>query len=900
MEVLIRLLHLEDDPLDAELIKDKLETEGLLCDITWVNSKETFESTLGRETFDIVLTDFNLPDYDGMAALRYVHEHQPELPVIVISGRLGEEEAVECLKAGATDYVLKQRMQRLCAAVRRALLEKAEQITRREAEEEVVRQHKFLRQVIDLDHNFIFAKNYEGQFVLVNQALAEAYGTAVNNLLGKTDADYNADAEQVTQFREDDLFVMDTLQEVFIPEEKITDAIGNVRWLQTVKRPIISENGGAKMVLGISVDITERKKQEERLARLNHMHSMLSGINSAITRIQDRHALLQEACRITIDDGGFKLAWCGFIDQETQILAPLVYYGDDRGVLEGYRLTLGDDTCEGAYRLKDEVDLSKPSSFNLKEPCIIYHHDKGARREDILLENGFQSFASFPITIDEKLAGVMMMYSQDANIFDTDEIRLLTTLADDISFALSYQEKQAALNYATLFDILTGLPNRQLFMERGALAIQSNMRTNTLLALVLIDIRHFGMINDSLSKATGDHLLKMIAERLTAKDPTSLARIGGNSFVLALSGLHNDAEIAHALERYLVTTFKEPFAINDQELNVSVRCGVTLFPTDGTEIDVLVSNAEVALKKAKLSGAEYLFYTSDMNARVTEQLLMESQLRQAIIEKQFVMYYQPKFATDSGRLVGFEALIRWISPERGFVPPLEFISILEESGMILEVGKWLTRQAASDYLKWQKLGLNPPPIAVNVSAIQLKDPDFVNIIRSSVWGHPDEELAPIQDTSDIKNTRDAAAIDLEITESVLMENIDSLIPSLQALKDEGIRISIDDFGTGYSSFSYLSKIPLDTIKIDRSFITEITSNAGQRTIVSTIILLAHALKLKVIAEGVETVEQRAQLAQMGCDELQGYLLGKPMPSSDVEDLLGRQLHVLVEHGRSLH
>lgn len=895
MEVLIRLLHLEDDPLDAELIQDKLESEGLLCDITWVNNKQAFESALDQGTFDIVLTDFNLPDYDGMAALRYVHKHQPELPVIVISGRLGEEEAVECLKAGATDYVLKQRMQRLCSAVRRALLEKAEQSTRREAEEEIVRQHKFLRQVIDLDRNFIFAKNHEGQFVLVNQALAEAYGTVVNDLLGKTDADYNTDAREVTQFREDDLFVMETLQEMFIPEEKVTDAIGNVRWLQTVKRPIISENGEAKMVLGISVDITERKKQEERLARLNRMHSMLSGINSAITRIQDRNILLQEACRISIEEGGFKLAWCGFIDNETQVLTPLVFSGDDQGVLNGFRLVLGKDSVDGELTLSNGIDLSKPLSVNLKEFSIIYQHDNGSRREDLLRQNGFASFASFPITIDDKFAGVMMMYSDDANIFDTDEMTLLTTLADDISFALTYQEKQAALNYATLFDMLTRLPNRQFFLERTALAIQSSMHTNSLLALVLIDIRHFGMINDSFGKVTGDLLLESIAKRLTEKEPAILARIGGNSFAMALTGLHNDAEIAHALQKYLVIPFKEPFSIDNQELNVTIRCGVTLFPTDGTQIDALVSNAEVALKKAKLSGAEYLFYTSDMNARVTEQLLMESQLRQAIIEKQFVMYYQPKFATGSSQLVGFEALIRWISPERGFVPPLEFISILEDSGMILEVGKWLTRQAATDYLKWQKLGLNPPPIAVNVSAVQLKDPDFVNIIRSAVWGHADESL--MENGAGVeKNNEGSAAIDLEITESVLMENIDSLIPSLQALKDEGFRISIDDFGTGYSSFSYLSKIPLDTIKIDRSFITEITSNAGQRTIVSTIILLAHALKLKVIAEGVETAEQRAQLAQMGCDELQGYLLGKPMPSSDVEDLLGRQLNVLARTG----
>lgn len=884
MDVLIRLLHLEDDPLDAELIQNKLDNDGLFCAITLVNSKQTFESALNEGNFDIVLTDFNLPDYDGMSALQYARKHQPDLPVIVISGRLGEEEAVECLKAGATDYVLKQRMQRLSSAVRRALVEKAEQITRREAEREVVRQHKFLRQVIDLDRNFIFAKNLEGQFVLVNHALAEAYGTKVNKLIGKTDAEINPNIDEVKFFNDHDRFVMDTLQEVFIPEEKITDATGKVRWLQTVKRPIISENGNANMLLGISVDITERKKQELRLARLNRMHSMLSGINSAITRIKDRNELLQEACRITIEEGGFALAWCGFVENQTQLLTPVVYSGDQRGILNGFQLDLGGGHSKRGFTLIDGIDLKKPISINLKESSIVHYIGNGLRREDLLLQNGFESFASFPITIDEQFAGVMVMYSEDANTFDIDEMKLLATLADDISFALNYQEKQAALNYATLFDILTGLPNRQLFLERAEFDIQSNVQANSFLAILLIDIRHFGMINDSFGKFKGDQLLQMIAQRLSTDQPVNVARLGGNSFAIALSGLHNEAEVAHALQKYLVEPFKTPFVIGGQELNVTTRSGISVFPTDGREVDVLIGNAEVALKKSKLSGTEYVFYTSDMNARVTEQLLMESQLREAINEKQFVMYYQPKHAASSGRLVGFEALIRWISPERGFVPPLEFISILEESGMILEVGEWLTRQAATDYLKWRRLGLNPPPIAVNVSSLQLKNPDFVNVIRGCLRGHVDESKT-IDNEGMANNSEKAAAIDLEITESVLMENIDNLIPRLQELKNEGFHISIDDFGTGYSSFSYLTKIPLDTIKIDRSFITGITSNADQRTIVSTIILLAHALKLNVIAEGVETNDQLVQLCQMGCDEVQGYLLGKPMPSSDVESLL---------------
>jgi PAS domain S-box-containing protein len=263
------MLHLEDNPLDAELIRLKLQAAGLSCDILWVSGQEAFESALADKAFDLVLSDYNLPGYDGLSALRHVRDKQPELPVIIISGGLSEEEAVDCLKAGATDYVLKQRPQRLDTAVRRALKEKDERAARRRAEDEISQQNLFLRQVIDLNPNFIFAKDRAGQFVLLNRAVADVYGTSVEKLMGKAEGDIAIDAQEVARFLKIDLDVMDTLREVFIPEEKITDYQGKVRWLQTVKRPIVGENGIADKVLGVSVDITERKRANEEILQLN-------------------------------------------------------------------------------------------------------------------------------------------------------------------------------------------------------------------------------------------------------------------------------------------------------------------------------------------------------------------------------------------------------------------------------------------------------------------------------------------------------------------------------------------------------------------------------------------------------------------------------------------------------
>ncbi|MBC7703700.1 MAG: PAS domain S-box protein [Rhodoferax sp.] len=269
MNPYMQILHLEDDPRDAELVRLSLQAGGLSCDIQWVSDKEAFESALERKAFDLVLCDYHLPGYDGLSALRHVRETQPELPVIMLSGGLSEEDAVDCLKAGATDYVLKQRPHRLNSAARRALVEKNERAALRRAEDEIFQQNLFLRQVVDLSPNFIFVKDRAGQFVLVNRAMAEAHGTTVEEMIGKNDADVTPSTQTIARYLKNDLEVMDTMREIFIAEEKIIDAQGKVRWLQAVKRPVVANNGIADRVLGVAVDITERKQAQEEIIQLN-------------------------------------------------------------------------------------------------------------------------------------------------------------------------------------------------------------------------------------------------------------------------------------------------------------------------------------------------------------------------------------------------------------------------------------------------------------------------------------------------------------------------------------------------------------------------------------------------------------------------------------------------------
>ncbi|MES2534893.1 MAG: EAL domain-containing protein [Pseudomonadota bacterium] len=435
----------------------------------------------------------------------------------------------------------------------------------------------------------------------------------------------------------------------------------------------------------------------------------------------------------------------------------------------------------------------------------------------------------------------------------------------------SNEEQQAALNYIAMFDVLTGLPNRTFFLQTLHRVLQSHARTNSRLALVVLDIRHFGRINDSFGKAAGDEVLALIARRISENSQFGCARIGGNTFAIALSDLQSDGDVAQALKRYVLDTLSQAFVFQGREITFGTRCGIALFPGDGLGIEELFGNAEAALKSAKTQGEEYLFYTPGLNARVADQITLEAELRKAIAEQQFILHYQPKVNSETGRLTGFEALIRWNHPKRGLVPPNEFIPILEETGMILEVGKWVLKQAADDFRMWCRDGLEPPPIAVNISAIQIRRPDFVE----TVWkmcGHGKEPQA---------------TIDLEITESVLMEDINRIIPSLWKLRNTGYGVAIDDFGTGYSSFSYLAQIPLTAIKIDRSFIQNLTTGPRHHTIVSTMIKLAHSLNLTVVAEGVETEQQCSKLREMKCDESQGYLFGRPMSVEDAGMLMSR-------------
>jgi diguanylate cyclase (GGDEF)-like protein len=449
-------------------------------------------------------------------------------------------------------------------------------------------------------------------------------------------------------------------------------------------------------------------------------------------------------------------------------------------------------------------------------------------------------------------------------------MKLLHELAGDISFALHHLEQKARMDYLAYHDSLTDLPNRSLFADRMTQALNAAKRENRFAAAVVLDIERFRMVNDTFGRKAGDELLRQVGARLRrmARDEDTVARIGADHFAVAVAGFDHLADTTHVFIDKLTASFAPPIAVDGAELRVALKAGIAVFPGDGDTSETLIANAEAALNKAKDTGQRHLFYAPYMNAWMAESLAMENRLRRAMEDGRLSLHYQPKIDVRTSAVAGLEALIRWNDPELGTVPPAKFVSLMEETGMILGAGRWALHQAVDDITRWQAQGLRVPRTAVNVSAIQLKQTDFVDSVLDAILPFGREPL-----------------LDLEITESVLLDDLDECTRKLQILRRAGVEVSVDDFGTGYSSLSYLARLPVDTLKIDRSFVMRMREAGYPRNIVAMIISLSHTLGLKVIAEGVEEDEQMTLLRELGCDQIQGYLFSRPLPADKIGALL---------------
>lgn len=437
------------------------------------------------------------------------------------------------------------------------------------------------------------------------------------------------------------------------------------------------------------------------------------------------------------------------------------------------------------------------------------------------------------------------------------------------------KKAEAQMNYLAYYDYLTELPNRRLFIDRLQQAMKEAHRSEKLVAILFLDLDHFKKVNDSMGHEAGDLLLKEAAQRLTSclRESDTVARLGGDEFSFVLPSVNHLDNVIKVAKK-IIQNISKPFYINDTEIFITASIGITFYPLDDDNVDDLLRNSDTAMYNAKDNGRNnFQLYNHDMTLQVEEQLKLEEELRQALLQNEFVLLYQPKIYTENNNIVGMEALIRWQHPQRGLVAPEHFISATEETGLIIPIGKWVLQEACKQTQLLNSSGIVPIHVSVNLSVRQLEDPEIVQLVEQTL---KETELNP-------------ALLDLEITESMLMTDMNKAIQTLKGLSSLGVTISVDDFGTGFSSLTYLKQFPISTLKIDRSFISDIPEDKGDMSITIAIIQMAEALSLKTVAEGVETKEQLDFLKQHGCNLIQGYYFSKPVAFNEIVKLFQVEL-----------
>jgi diguanylate cyclase (GGDEF)-like protein len=617
----------------------------------------------------------------------------------------------------------------------------------------------------------------------------------------------------------------------------------------------------------------EKARTEEQKERLTRMFAALSETNEAIMRAGSREELFELVCVAASAGGKFTSTTIAMARPGSDLLDIVAAAGPAAETTRYARLSTNDAHPEGR-------GLSG-TAFRSRQPCISNDYlvdPRVSAFHGIVHEDGARSGAAFPLLIRGQPAGVMIYMSAERDAFTPEFAEVLQRLADNVSFALEnfdrVDEKTKAderIEYLASHDSLTGLPNREMFNELLRYAIEAARRYQRRFAVLFIDLDRFKVINDSLGHDAGDVLLVEIASRLRGALRSSdvVARLGGDEFVVILEEAFERDDVER-VARNLLAELGQPLQLGGHECHTTASIGIAMYPSDGSDVQTLTKNADMAMYLAKEDGKNgFRFFNKETRTQSIERLTLETALRRALDRNQFALHYQPKVDMATGQITGVEALLRWTHPEFGVLPPAQFIPLAEETGLIVPIGRWVLKEACAQNMAWQRRGLRPVSMAVNLSPRQFGDEHLLQDI--------DEALAA--------SGMSPVLLQLEVTESMVMRNVSRAIKVLDAIQSRGIRLAIDDFGTGYSSMSLMKQFPIDTIKIDRSFVRDLPRDSEDQAIAQAIISMGKALGMTVVAEGVETAEQQTFLRDHDCDEMQGYLFSKPVPPEQMADLL---------------
>jgi diguanylate cyclase (GGDEF)-like protein/PAS domain S-box-containing protein len=827
------VLLVEDDPADAALIQAALTGTGSSTfRVEWVTRLADALERLGSERFEVVLLDLSLPDSQGLEAFDQVFQAAPDTLILVLSGLTDEETARQAMERGAHDYFSKGHVD--AHWLPRAL---RYVIDRKIARGALQSSEARFRAMSDASPLGIFVSDAEGSCIYTNAAYHTISGLTLEQTLGTnwSMAIHPEDRERVlAEWR-----VAARDQAPFQTEFRFLQEDESIVWTRVNSAAMIDGKKSFGLVQTVE-DISERKSAE----------FVLLAAEEALFEEKER-------AQVTLNSIGDAVL-------TTDLFGNVNYLNLVAEAMTGWTReeALGRPISE-VFNILDGATRQTAANPILR--AIAEDRTVGLATDSVLIRrDGFESAiedSAAPIhNRDGRVAGAVIVFH-------------------DVS-----ESRAMALEMAHLaqHDFLTSLPNRLLLTERFSHAIGLAQRHRKQVGLLFLDLDNFKHINDSLGHAVGDLLLQSVANRLVecVRTTDTVCRQGGDEFVILLGEIGQPQDAAHVAET-VRTALAMPHQTGGHELHISLSIGISVFPDDGTDVESLMQNADTAMYHAKDSGRNnYQFFKPDMNARAVRRQQVECSLRRAIKREEFLLHYQPKIDLASGAMTGAEALIRWQDPELGLVMPGQFVPIAEENGLIVQIGQWVLRQACGQVQAWQDAGLRAVPVAVNISAEEFRHENFLEGVSLIL---KETGLAP-------------RYLELELTESILMHDAESSVTVLEALKAMGVQLAIDDFGTGYSSLSYLKRFPIDTLKIDQSFVRDIVTDADGATIVAAVIGMGKNLKQRVIAEGVETHEQLEFLQARNCDEGQGFHFSHPLSAEDFARLLDADI---AEHPQQL-
>ncbi len=795
----VKVLILEDNRDDALLLLDALEQSGFQIESECVDNEPAFVLAIENKQWDIVLSDYQLPGFTGKRALALFREINEFTPFVLVSGTIGEELAVEIIKAGANDYILKDQLGRLKPVISRELREAAER-TKSKRNESLLRQ---LSRAVEQTSDSIFITDVFGHMIYANPAFTLQTGYTFHTVEGQTPEFLFSSNQKFDSY-------FHIWQQVSHGERYRGVILcrrrdGSVFHEELSVSPLFDSENEIIHFVFTGRDISQRIEAEESRNQLA----------SILEMTPDIVAMMEPS-------------------------GPLIYLNG-----AGRRLLGIASNAEIAKFYIKDIFPGQVASF-LSSTIIphVYRDGAWAGETELLNARG----ETLPISL--------VVLEHKDNDGSTDYLSLI---ARDISERKTFE---AELQHRATHDALTNLPNRFCLMERFHSSIDYATRRGDMVAVYFLDLDDFKRVNDSLGHAAGDELLKQISRRLQSslRPSDTVARHGGDEFVIIVGDLTNLDAVMSVWSK-VRKEFERPIMINAHEVYVSFSTGVAVYPHDGDSPQELLRHADSAMYTAKLAGSDQCrFYSADMQEQGREHLLLEAELRRALELQEFCLFYQPQVDAKTGKIVGFEALLRWQHALRGLVSPGDFIPLLEKSSLIIPVGEWVIREACRFHCRLRDAGFTDIRLAVNVSAFQFIDKDFYNKVHGAI--------------SDFDIPEDM--LELEITENLVMKDPDNAAQILQSLQQIGVRASMDDFGTGYSSLAYLKRFPVAALKIDRTFVRDLTIDNDDAAIVEATLLVAQKLGLEVVAEGVETKAQLKHLQTLNCPFIQGFLISPPV------------------------